>query len=91
MFLGVPLAYLLVRSPAARAIRWRFVARYVVFIVVFVDYLCLHYRAWRSDSLLPKLPAGVTVEQITCFTLFIGLTLAVNEHLRSWALPCAER
>jgi hypothetical protein len=86
LLLGVPAAYLLARSAATRqAIRPRFVVRYVVFVVVFVDYMCVRYDAWDNASVLPDLPGGVTVEQVVCLALLIVLVLAVSE--RYFAAP----
>src|SRR5918996_4748838 len=54
LVLGVPLAYLLYRHPALRPrVRWSFIAKYVVFVSVFFDYLCVRYGGWGGPSSLP--------------------------------------
>lgn len=86
LLLGVPASYLLARSAETRrAIRPRFVVRYIVFVVVFVDYMCVRYDAWDNASVLPDLPGGITVEQVVCLALLIVLVLTVNE--RYFATP----
>jgi hypothetical protein len=84
LLLAVPFAYILVRSAQVRAmIRWSFVIKYVLFVTVFFNYLCVRYGAWAGPTLFPKVPGGVNVEQITWTVLIIGLTLAVNEYFFS--------
>lgn len=84
LLLTAPLTYILARSARVRAmIRWSFVVKYVLFVTVFFDYLCVRYGAWSGPTLFPKGPGGVNLEQITWTFLIIGLTLAVNEHFFS--------
>ncbi len=87
LLLGAPLALLLVRSAQAKAmIRWSFVAKYVLFITVFFNYLCVTYEAWAGPTLFPTI-AKVNLEQVTWTALVIALTLAVNEHFFSRPAP----
>jgi hypothetical protein len=87
LILGVPLSCLLVRSAEVRArLRPSFIVRYIVFVVVFFDYLCVRYGGWGGPSSLPRLPGGVSVEQVTWTALFIPLVLATNETF--FARPC---
>jgi hypothetical protein len=79
----VPLVYILLRAPQVRTmIRWKFVLRFVLFITVFFDYLCVKYEAWGGTSLFPTI-AGVNLEQVTWTALIILLALAVNEYFFS--------
>ncbi len=80
LILGVPLTLLVAGFPEARArLRLSFVVRYVVFVVVFFDYLCVRYGGWGGASAVPSLPGGVSVEQVTWTALFIPLALMTNE------------
>jgi hypothetical protein len=79
LVLGVPLAYLLHRSAGVRAaLRWTFVGKYVAFVTVFFNYLCVRFGGWGGDSVLPTV-AGVNVEQVSWTFLFIALAIACNE------------
>jgi hypothetical protein len=83
LLMAVPLAYILLRAPQVRTmIRWKFVARFVLFITVFFDYLCVKYEAWAGPSLFPTI-GGVNLEQITWAAFLIPLTIAVNEYFFS--------
>lgn len=83
LLMAVPLAYILLRAPEVREmIRWKFVARFVLFITVFFDYLCVKYDAWSGPSLFPTI-GGVNLEQITWAAFLIPLTIAVNEYFFS--------
>jgi hypothetical protein len=83
LLLGAPLAYILLRVPQSGVmIRWTFVARFVLFIIVFFDFLCVKYGAWAGPSLFPTL-GGVNVEQVAWTALIIPLTLVVNEYFFS--------
>jgi len=83
LLLAAPLAYILLRAPQVETmIRWSFVARFVLFITVFFDYLCVKYEAWAGSSLVPTVD-GVNLEQVTWTALIIPLTLAVNEYFFS--------
>ncbi len=83
LLMAVPLAYILLRAPQVRMmIRWKFVARFVLFITVFFDYLCVKYDAWAGPSMFPTI-AGVNLEQITWAAFLIPLTIAVNEYFFS--------
>jgi hypothetical protein len=83
LLLGAPLAYILLRVPQVETmIRWSFVARFVVFITIFFNYLCVKYEAWAGPTLFPTVE-GVNVEQVTWTALIIPLTLAVNEYFFS--------
>jgi hypothetical protein len=88
LVLGLPLTYILARSGRARMmIRWTFVVKYVLFVTVFFDYLCVRYRAWSGATIFPwTLAEGVNVEQVTWTILLIPLTIAVNEHF--FSRPC---
>lgn len=88
LVLGLPLTYILARSGRARMmIRWTFVVKYVLFVTVFFDYLCVRYRAWSGATIFPwSLAGGVNVEQVTWTILLIPLTIAVNEHF--FSRPC---
>jgi hypothetical protein len=80
LVLGVPLAYVLLRYRAARRrLRPSFIAKYVLFVSVFFNYLCVRYGGWGGPSSLPTLPGGVNVEQIMWTALIIPLAIAVNE------------
>jgi hypothetical protein len=80
LVLGVPLAYLLLRSrDLRRRLRAGFIVKYVLFVVVFFDYLAVRYGGWGGPSSLPTLPGGVNVEQITWTALIIPLAIALNE------------
>jgi hypothetical protein len=80
LILGAPLGYLLARSAEVRArLRPSFILRYVVFVVIFFDYLCVRYGGWGGPSSFPLLPGGINVEQVMWTALFIPLVLAMNE------------
>jgi len=83
LLMVAPLVYILLRAPQVRTmIRWKFVLRFVLFITVFFDYLCVKYEAWGGPSLFPTV-AGVNLEQVTWTALIILLALAVNEYFFS--------
>jgi hypothetical protein len=83
LLMAAPLAYILLRAPQVRTmIRWKFVARFVLFITVFFDYLCVKYDAWAGPSMFPRIE-GVNLEQITWAAFLIPLTIAVNEYFFS--------
>lgn len=90
LILGVPLMYLLSRSPELRLrLRPSFILRYIAFVVIFFDYLCVRYGGWGGPSSVPSLPGNVTVEQVCWTALFIPLVLAVNET--AFTRPSAAR
>jgi hypothetical protein len=90
--LGMPLAYLLYRHPALRPrVRWSFIAKYVVFVSVFFDYLCVRYGGWGGPSSLPTLPGGVNVEQVVWTALMISLAVVVNETFFATSEPATLR
>jgi hypothetical protein len=92
LILGVPLVYLLYRHAALRRrVRWTFIAKYVVFVSVFFDYLCVRYGGWGGSSSLPTLPGGVNVEQIVWTGLIIPLAIVVNEAFFATNRPAALR
>jgi hypothetical protein len=83
LLMAVPLGYILLRVPQVRTmIRWKFVVRFVLFITIFFDYLCVKYGAWGGPSLFPRIE-GVNLEQITWAAFLIPLTIAVNEYFFS--------
>jgi hypothetical protein len=80
LVLGTPLIYLVARSDEVRKrLRISFILKYVVFVSVFFDYLCVRYGGWSGPTQFPLLPGGVNVEQVTWTALIIPLVLAVNE------------
>jgi hypothetical protein len=92
LILGVPLGFLLSQFAEVRArLRLSFIVRYVVFVVVFFDYLCVRYGGWGGDSSLPSLPGGISVEQVMWTALFIPLVLATNEAFFVRASVAARR
>ncbi len=82
LFLGLPLAYVLVRSERTRRnLHAKFIAKLVLFAAVAYDSLCQRYAGWSSATIFPfTLPAGVVVEEIQWLALYFPLVLAVNEH-----------
>lgn len=90
LLLGVPLAYVLLRAPEVRPmIRWRFVGRFLVFVIVFFNYLCVKYEAWAGPTQFPTV-GGANLEQVTWTALIIPLTMSVNEYFFSrqgWEPP----
>lgn len=90
VLLTLPLLYLLVRAPEARCVlRVSFVVKYVVFVTVVFDYLCVRYDAWDGPSAFPALPGGVLVEQVYWCAMMILLAIVVHARFgaRRLALP----
>jgi hypothetical protein len=82
LLLGLPLAYLLLTSEAARTrVRPKFTILFIIFATVAFDYMCERYSGWAGPTVFPfKLPGGVTLEEIQWIAFFFPLTFAINEH-----------
>ena len=81
LLMGVPLGYLLLRSPRVRSIRVKFVTKIIVFGDVTLLYLCERYGGWYASTALPfRLPGAAVVEEIQFTALYVPLVIAVNER-----------
>ena len=81
LLLLLPAGYLIARSPRARhVISAVFVTKFVLFTVVFFNYLCKRFGGWDGPTAFPFDLQGVLIEEILWMGFYIPFVLTINEH-----------
>ena len=81
LLLLLPAGYLLARSTRARhMISAVFVTKFVLFALVFFDYLCRRFGGWAGPTVFPFSLQGVLIEEVLWMGFYIPFVLTINEH-----------